>query len=103
MAVEDADDRATYLADFGVAAIHNGSTVVDAAITVLFENSYTEVELGRVGVESRRPVATCPEADAENVAQDDTLEIDDVLYDVKEVQPDGQGWVEIFLHKRQEL
>jgi len=45
------------------------------------------------------PVATAKTEDVKNVRNKDTLEINDVKYEVKRIRPDGTGLTELIMSK----
>ena len=86
MPVESDADRATLLADFGIAV-----TVYGNAIVAIFDNDYVAVDLDGVTLESLGPVLLCETADVSSVAQGDAAVVNAVNYTVAEVRPDGTG------------
>ena len=77
MAVELADDRAIFLADFGVTATYTPSFGAEKSITVIFDNEYLDVDVGG----------------------SDVITISNVDYTIRVVMPDGTGMTEIMLEK----
>jgi len=94
VAVEDADDRATMLADWDTAT-YNGATTVNG----IFDNEYFEIGSGTPGMEGSQPSFICRAADVSAAAQGDTLLINSITYTVVAVQPDGNGMVRLVLRE----
>jgi len=72
-------------------AIISGSDVLG-----IFDNQFAEVH----GIESMRPIFTCPESDVLNVKHGDELSIDSSSYKVVGTQPDGTGLISLVLEKQ---
>lgn len=70
-------------------------------INCLFENQYFLVEdtMGDTGISSAKPRLVCKEEDVLNVNIDDLVNIDDTNYKVVELQPDGNGTMNLILNK----
>jgi len=86
MTVEDDDDRAALLADFGVSATWSaGGSVVG-----IFDAAYVD-PLGLF--EGSGPMFTAAVIDLDGIAQEQTFTIDGTVYTVVEVRPDGTGMV----------
>lgn len=64
-----------------------------ASVNGIFDNGYAE----GVGMEGAQPSFGCAVTDVPGVRHDDALTIDEVEYVVKEVKPDGDGWVDLVL------
>jgi hypothetical protein len=92
VSVESAADRAAMLADFGVVATWSGV----GQVTGIFDAAYID-PLGQF--EGSAPVFHAASADLEGIEQGDTLTVDDVVYTVVEVQPDGTGMVLVRLRR----
>lgn len=87
----DADFRAAMGdTDLGVAATWSGSAT---PVRVIFDHAHEEVNLGSLGVSSRRPRATAIAADLPGVAVGQTLTVAGTVYTIRDVQPDGSGGV----------
>lgn len=82
MPVESAGDRATMLDDWETATI-GGSSVAGH-----FNNDFTEIDGGQIGVASRDPKFLCRTADVSTVAKGDSVVIGSVTYQVTDIQPD---------------
>lgn len=96
MAVEDDDDRATLLVDFGVVV-----TIGSATPTVIFDAAYFEDGIGEgPGADSSRPAALGRTSDLSSVAIDTSVVIAGTTYKVTSVQPDGHGWTVLILEKQ---
>lgn len=78
-------------ADFGTAATYNSTTV-----NVVFSREYIEAN----GIEGYHPMIQGKESDFSGAVQGSTIVISSVTYVMKELQPDGYGWITILLHKQ---
>lgn len=93
MAVETADDRAIYLADFGVTVTYSGGSFVG-----IFDNAYTDVDAGGgVAISMVDPRLSCRTADVTGVSEGDTITIGGNSYIVRVKMPDGTGMTELML------
>jgi hypothetical protein len=98
MAVETADDRSYFLADFGVVALYTPVGGVQTSITVIFDNQYDAVDAGGgVAFAMQQPRILCRSADVPGVSEGAVIVIDGVSYVVRVVMPDGTGMTELML------
>ena len=98
MAVETADDRASFVADFGVSATYTPAGGVSSAITVIFDNEFIPVDTGAsVSFAMQQPKALAITADVLSAAEGDTLAINGITYTIRIVMPDGTGMTELML------
>ena len=79
---------------FAVEATWNGDTV-----NGIFDNEYFGAEVAQIAGEASKPKFHCNEADVAGIAQDDTIEINDVEYTIISVQPDGTGFMVLILEE----
>lgn len=98
MAVETADDRLVFLADFGqvvtYAFLAGGST----SVTGIFYNDYQEVTAGgTMGFSLQQPRFLCRTADIPNAEEGDIITADGVQFTVVVIMPDGTGMTEMML------
>ncbi len=102
MAVESEADRAVFVdpAAFAVAAVHHSASAGAVTINGLFDHGYAvTAEAFEVGVQNRESSFTCRASDL--VAADgDFLDIADVRYVIREIQPDGEGMTRLVLEKQ---
>jgi hypothetical protein len=80
---------------FAVDATWDGSK----AVQIIFDNQYKESFAGGIPVAGRSPVALVreaqmPEAD---LARDQTLDVGDIRYKIKNWEPDGTGLIDLQL------
>jgi len=70
-------------------------------INCLFENQYFLVEdtMGDTGISSAKPRLVCKEEDVLNVNIDDLVSIQNTAYKVIELQPDGNGTMNLILNR----
>lgn len=98
MAVEIADDRAAFLADFGVTCAYTPSGGAASNITVIFDNEYIDVDTGgSVAFAMQQPKVLCRSADVSGIAEGDQMVISGTTYIVRVVMPDGTGMTEVML------
>lgn len=98
MAVEIADDRAIFLADFGVTASYTPAGGSASDITVIFDNEYLDVDIGgAVAFATQQPKVLCLSADVTGIAEGDQMVISGTTYIVRVVMPDGTGMTEVML------
>jgi len=101
MAVEDDDDRAALLADFGQEAtltLANPPTTV-TVITGIFDNKFIEAAafLTEEGVDSKQPMINCRTSDVSIYGRDDLLTTGGVDYTIQTVDADGTGFTNLIL------
>ena len=77
--------------EFGKSAVYNSLVNGTKTIKVIFDQEYLEVDLATGTAEDSVTQVQVEGATVPDAKQGDTLEIDDVLYRVTEVQPDGTG------------
>ena len=100
MAVELADDRAIFLADFGVTATYTPSFGAEKSITVIFDNEYLDVDVGgSVAFATQQPKILARDGDISGMKEGDVITISNVDYTIRVVMPDGTGMTEIMLEK----
>lgn len=98
MAVETADERAIFLADFGVACSYTPSGGTASDITVIFDNEFIDVDTtGTVTFAMQQPKVLCRDGEVSNIAEGDQMVIAGVTYIVRVVMPDGTGMTEVML------
>ncbi len=93
------DDLQLYVKTFGKALIFtlaDGSTLNKNSkgqpIRGIFDNAYFLQEIGDMDLDNTQPRITCVEADVAKVKKEDTVRIDEILYDITgKPQPDGTG------------
>lgn len=93
MPVETADDRAAFVADFGVVASYNG-----AEINVIFDNEYIPVDTGAsVAFAMQQPKALAITSQVSSAAEGDILTVNGIAYVIRVVMDDGTGMTELML------
>ena len=95
MSIESATDREEYLEEFGKDAVVKVGDRIKKPITVIFDNEYHEIG----EVEASEPMATAHAVDVEDIAQDATIEISDIIYRIINVKPDGEGFAVLTLSR----
>lgn len=68
-------------------------------IKVIFENNYQDMNIYTGIVESAGPQAQAKTSDVTGAAHGDTLEIDNITYYIKGIQPNGTGITILILSK----
>lgn len=64
----------------------------DLPLKGIFDNAYFLQEIGDMDLDNTQPRLTCVMEDIVKVKKEDTVEIDNILYDItKDPQPDGTG------------
>ena len=86
--------------DFAVSALYTPYGYphpCSESITVygIFENKYIETE----GIQGRKPTFNCAESIIDNITEGDQLEINSVVYTVKDWDIDGTGEILLLLRK----
>ena len=83
---ESTNDVRGYIAAFGEAV-----TIKGEVVRGIVSNEYQQAEFGQIRIQSNAPVLTLAYEDADrlNVALNDAVEIDSVMYEIREVMPDG--------------
>ena len=79
-----------------VTAMYNA----DTPVLGIFLNEYFPVPGELADTESSHPRFGCKAASLPNVVQGDTLEVDGTVYNITQIQPDGTGWLHLFLVKQ---
>lgn len=98
MAVENAEDRAFMLADFGVPVRYTPTSGSFKDIVGIIDNAYEEVDSGgSISFAMTRPRLTCRTADLPSISEGATMVIDGVNYVVRVHMPDGTGFSELML------
>lgn len=92
MALETAQD----LENFFDTETHGTSATVtingtDSSINVIINKEYFAIAGESVDVDGTQPVVTCRSSDVTGVDTDDTITIDNVTYNIINIQPDGTG------------
>jgi hypothetical protein len=105
--VESAADRRAFLATegFGTVALYQPSNGLERAITGIFDDAHLVSSGSEAGVAGTAPVFTCTADDLAllslgKAVYDDQMVIDDDIYLVKQIQPDGTGMVMLLLEKQ---
>jgi len=62
-----------------------------ADMPAIFENGYRAFDLGGVAVESNTPELSVKSSDLTSPVRGDSVEIDDVVYTVRDIRPDNEG------------
>lgn len=101
MAVEDDDDRAVFLADFGVSAAYTPSGGSAVTVTGILDRDYETLLDGEPGggVEGEIPVFIGRLSDFSSVAHGDALTAAGTDYQVVGAEPDGEGMVKLILEE----
>jgi len=98
MAVETADDRLAFVADFGVSATYTPAGGGSSTITVIFDNEFIPVDTGAsVSFAMQQPKVQVISSDVPNVAEGDTMVIEGITYIIRVVMRDGTGMTELML------
>lgn len=74
------------------------------SVSGIFDNVYQSASSGFPGVQSSGPSFFCRESSLSSDPRSDTearLEVDDVFFTLREVQPDNQGGILLLLHLEQ--
>lgn len=72
----------------------------DLPLKGIFDNAYFLQEIGDMDLDNTQPRLTCVMEDIVKVKKEDTVEIDNALYDItKDPQPDGTGMAVIVLSR----
>ena len=95
--IEQDSDREALLADFGQTINVTDSIGSSANIVAIFDNEYTEVDIGEAGVQSTQPKLLCRTTDVSNLTEGDLCVIDSTNYFIQIRQDDGTGMTELFL------
>lgn len=101
MDINAAMARATVLMidSIGVAATYTPAGGSAAAIMVLFEKEYREIDLISGTVSSASPAAHCKSADVAAAKKGDALIVAGVSHTVSAVLPDGTGLTTLVMKK----
>lgn len=98
MAVETADDRSYFLADFGVVALYTPVGGTQKSITVIFDNEHIPVDTGgNVPFSLQQPKALCRTADLTGTVEGGQIVINSTTYVIRVIMPDGTGMTEVML------
>lgn len=87
---EDLDEFLNVTTGFAVACTYNAATV-----NLIFDNEFTE-ELGGL---SSKPVAQGKASDFASASPGETITISGTDYNIRELHPDGTGWIVIMLEQ----
>ena len=87
-------DAPKFISQLGETATYNGD-FGPYEIKVIYEDEYTESE----NVESSIPTATIATEDLSEIKQGNTITIDDIVYYIRGIQPDGAGFTKLILSK----
>lgn len=63
----------------------------------IFDNSFVDVNIGEMILDTTAPRVTCKYDDAKHVPRESIVEINGSTYSVTQVQPDGTGFAVITL------
>ncbi|QDP51773.1 MAG: hypothetical protein GOVbin1578_36 [Prokaryotic dsDNA virus sp.] len=101
MALESAQD----LENFFDTETHGKNATVSingtsSSIKVILNNEYFEIPGESVNIDGTQPIATCRSSDIANLDTDDSITIDSVTYNIKNIQPDNEGITELILQKQ---
>lgn len=98
MSVETANDRDTFLADFGVAATISG---VSGTVTGIFETRFVEAIVSGVPVSGYKPTLFCASSDLTNVNDGAVVSIpgERKTFAVVDIQADGTGFSIVILEE----
>lgn len=79
-----------------------GDEYQEIPILGIFESAFYESSDGRPSISSRQPTVTCKDCDIEDlgIAQGTRIVVDDVVYQVKDVEPDGTGTSVVSLSRK---
>lgn len=88
------DDLSLYLADFGVTVTKTGG----ATFTAIFDNEFTEVDMGDAVVERTVPVLVAKSSDVSALAKNASLTIGGTAYTVRRLEADGTGLTRVILN-----
>lgn len=84
---------------FAVAATYTPDGGDPSTIYGIFDDEYFD-EVGGVGIEGSAPAFHCEAADVSGVAQGDALTVNSVSYIIRNVRPDGTGYVVLILEEQ---
>ena len=87
------------LADLGVDAIYTNPAGGRSDIKVLFDRGYSQSQVGSTDVDNMAPSASCLSTDVASADISATLEVDEVVYKILSIQPDGEGMTYLVLSK----
>lgn len=93
-AIESSADRLSMLADYGVSATINGTSVV----TGIFDDKFLMVDDLSLNIESSEPQFLCRTSDLTGIADGMTAVINGTNYIITTLEPDGTGFTVITLH-----
>jgi len=104
MAVETAADRAAMLdidQGFAETATHINEFGVSSTVNGIFDNTHSSVNIGigEVDFSESSPSFVGQTADFTDIRYGDRLEIDDVVWIIREIMPDGTGFTELTLER----
>ena len=85
-----------------VEALYTPKSGTPKNVVVNFRNVYDQADVGHGGIAASRPMVGTRLAQLEPIEPDegDLIFVRGATWSVTEVQPNGQGWVLLFLHKR---
>ncbi len=78
--------------EFAVDVTYNSATIQG-----IFDDEFTSAVEGEMGIESSVPQVLVKTSDVPNVAHNETMTINSVVYNVIGIQPDGTGMTLILL------
>jgi len=87
------------ISTLGETAIYTSKIDGFKKISVIFDPAVLDIDPDAGGIDNTVPVATAKTEDVKNVRNKDTLEINDVKYEVKRIRPDGTGLTELIMSK----
>lgn len=100
--IESNADRLTFFNpdEFGVGAIlTSSSSGSEREVVGIFDNQHLSLDLGAGSVSTSELQFMCRTSDAVGFTQGDTLDMDGVVYEITDVQPDGTGITVLRLHR----
>lgn len=65
----------------------------------IFSREYIDIDSGMAGISCYNPSFECIEDDIDGVSYDDFLIVSGKSYRIKEIKPDGTGWVILVLQE----
>lgn len=87
-------------AGFAVIAIYNSAKDGLKEIPVIFDPKNPVINYDTGEMENLDPVATVKSSDVENARHNETLEIENTIYEIKEIDDDGYGMTTFVLGEK---
>jgi hypothetical protein len=107
MPVESAQDRLAFfsLNEFGATStIASSSSGQELDVVGIFDNQFLSLDLGAGSVTTSEPQFTCRTDDVKSedftANQGDTLTLDEVVWEIVDIQHDGTGMSVLRLHRK---